>query len=55
MTKTQARVLAKRFSKKYLTFWYVREVSPGVFEPWAHCSDDQRTVAVFHCGKEWKE
>ena len=55
MTKTQARVLAKRYSKKYLTFWYVREVSPEVFEPWAHSSDDQRTVAVFHCGKEWKE
>ena len=55
MTKSQARVLAKKYSKKYLTFWYVRQVSPEVFEPWAHNSDDERTVATFYCGEEWTD
>lgn len=53
MPKSWARALARRYSRKYLTFWYVREVTPGKFEPWAHSSDDERTVATFYCGKEW--
>ena len=54
MTKIQARIQARRYSDRYNTFWYVREVSPGVFQPYAHHSDDDRTVATFYCGKEWK-
>ena len=54
MTKIQARMQARRYSDRYNTFWYVREVSPGVFQPYAHHSDDDRTVATFYCGKEWK-
>ena len=50
MTKRQADILAKFYSKKYLTFWYVREVHPGQFEPWAHSSNDARTVSSFYCG-----
>ena len=54
MIKIQARIQARRYSDRYNTFWYVREVSPGVFQPYAHHSDDDRTVATFYCGKEWK-
>ena len=54
MPKAQARAKARRYSRQYATFWYVREVSPGQFAPWAHHSDDERTVATFYCGKEWK-
>ena len=50
MTKTRADFLAKEYSKKYLTFWYVREVHPGQFEPWAHDLDDGLTVSSFYCG-----
>jgi len=53
MTKLRARICAKLFSKEYLTFWFVREVKPGIFEPWAHSTNDERTVATFYCGKEW--
>ena len=51
MTKIIASVKACRYSKHYMTFLYVREVEPGVFEPWAHSSEDGRTVAVFYCGE----
>ena len=54
MPKSQARAKARRYSRQYATFWYVREVSPGQFAPWAHHSDDERTVATFYCGDEWK-
>ena len=54
MNIDQARALACKYSNKYLTFWYVREVKPGVFEPYAHSSDDERTVATFYCGQEWE-
>lgn len=55
MTKNQARRLARKYSLKHSTFWYVREVTPGNFEPWAHSSDDERTVATFYAGKEWTD
>ena len=54
MTKIRARMQARRYSSRYNTFWYVREVFPGVFQPYAHHSDDDRTIATFYCGKEWK-
>ena len=54
MKKSQAQAKARKYSRQYMTFWYVREVSPGQFAPWAHHSDDERTVATFYCGKEWK-
>ena len=54
MDKCVARAKARKYSKQYLTFWYVREVKPGDFQPYAHNSDDERTVAIFYCGKEWK-
>lgn len=54
MPKSQARAKARKYSRQYLTFWYVREVSPGQFAPWAHDSDDERTVATFYCGREWE-
>ena len=50
LTKRQADILAKSFSKKYLTFWYVRQLSPLQFEPWAHSSNDAQTVSSFYCG-----
>ena len=50
LTKRQADVLAKSFSKKYLTFWYVRQISPLQFEPWAHDLNDGLTVSSFYCG-----
>ena len=53
MDKTMARAKARKYSKTYGTFWYVREVAPGKFEPWAHNSNDARTVACFMCGEEW--
>jgi hypothetical protein len=55
MDKCVARAKARKYSKQYLTFWYVREVKPGDFQPYAHHSDDERTVATFYCGKEWKD
>lgn len=54
MPKSQARAKARKYSRQYMTFWYVREVSPGQFAPWAHSSDDERTVATFYCGREWE-
>ena len=54
MTKIRARMQARRYSKRYFTFWYVRESPPGVFQPYRHSTDDDRTVAIFYCGKEWK-
>ena len=53
MPKSQARAFARRYSRKYLTFWYVRDMQKGTFEPYAHHSDDERTLATFYCGKEW--
>ena len=50
LTKRQADILSKSFSKKYLTFWYVREVEPGQFEPWAHDLNDALTISSFYCG-----
>ena len=52
MTRAVACIKARRYSDRYSTFWYVREVSPGQFAPWAHSSDDARTVATFYCGPE---
>lgn len=54
LTEIKARVQARRYSDRYNTFWYVREVSPGVFQPYAHHTNDDSTVATFYCGKEWK-
>lgn len=55
MTLIMAKAKARRFSKQYGTFWYVREVAPGKFEPWAHDSDDERTVATYFNGEDWTE
>ena len=52
-TKEQADRLAKGYSLKYCTFWYVREVKPGEFEPWAHDLDDGCSVSCFYCGEDW--
>ena len=49
----QAKRLAKRYSTKYLTFWYVRQVAADQFEPYAHDSGDAATVACFYCGRNW--
>jgi hypothetical protein len=51
MSVDQARRFARNYSSKYLTFWYVRETSPGVFQPYAHDSGDAATVATFYCGR----
>ena len=53
MTIDQARAKARKYSRQYMTFWYVREVKPGDFQPYAHHSDDERTVATFYCGRDW--
>lgn len=50
MTLQKAKLQAKQLSKRYI-FWYVREVQPGVFEPYAHSSDDAQTVASYMQGE----
>lgn len=55
MTREQASRLAKKYSEQYFTFWYVREVQPGKFQPWAHSSDDARTIETWYCGQDWSE
>jgi hypothetical protein len=55
MTLQEAKCFALKYSKQYMTFWYVRQVQPGDFQPWAHSSDDERTVATFYCGEEWTD
>ena len=55
MTRAVACIKARRYSDRYSTFWYVREVSPGNFQPYAHHSDDDRTVATFYCGEERRD
>ena len=51
MNKALACLKAKRYSRLYYTFWYVREVTPGNFQPYAHSSNDTKTVATFYCGQ----
>lgn len=52
MTRSVACIKARRYSNRYNTFWYVREVKPGEFEPWAHGLDNGLTVNSYCCGKE---
>lgn len=54
-TKLQADLLARGYSLKYSTVWYVREVKPGEFEPWAHDLEDGCTHSAFHCGRRLKD
>lgn len=54
MTLLKARISARTFSNVYNTNWFVRYMPDGTYQPWAHSSDDQRTVAMFYCGKEVK-
>ena len=53
-TLAHARYVARKCSTEYLTFWYVREVTPNNFHSWAHDSDDEKTVACFYCGSEMR-
>lgn len=55
MTLDQAKFKARKFSNQYSTFWYVREVKPGQFEPWAHDPEDGTIVATYYLGKPWTE
>ena len=50
-----AKIKARRYSKKYGTFWYVRQVAPNDYQPYAHNSDDERTVATYFNGVDWSE
>lgn len=52
LTLTMARAQAKRFSNKYNCSWFVRKISNNNFQPWAHDSETESTVAQFYCGKE---
>jgi len=45
--------LAKKYSKQYMTFWYVRKITDNDYQPWAHSSEDEATVATFYYGKPW--
>lgn len=54
MTLLQAKVQAAKLSIKY-SIWYVREVSKGNYQPYAHSSEDERTVATYTNGKEFIE
>jgi hypothetical protein len=54
MTLIQARYKARKYSRQYNTFWYVRQVD-GDFEPWAHDTEDGSIVATFYLGNEWTE
>ena len=49
MTKIQAHIQARRYSTTT-----IRSGTSGVFQPYAHHSDDDRTIATFYCGKEWE-
>jgi hypothetical protein len=49
MLLTIANSLSRSYSRKYSS-WYVREVSPGNFQPWAHDSGDNLTVAAYMSG-----
>jgi hypothetical protein len=55
MTRMQARKQAKMLSKRYNTFWFVKQVSPGVFEPWAYAyigADHSEFDSVhYYCGQ----
>lgn len=55
MTLIIAKIKARRYSKRYGTFWYVRQVAPGNYQPYAHSSDDERTVATYFNGEDWTE
>lgn len=50
-TEGAAMAQARNYSLRYCTFWYVRKESDGSYSPYAHHSDDARTVACFYCGK----
>jgi hypothetical protein len=53
MTLLQARIKARKYSKQYYSFWYVREMKDKTFQPWAHAPDPMESqYAVFYCGKE---
>jgi len=54
MTLSQAKAEARRFSRRY-SVWYVVETSPGIYESYAHSTDDARTVACFMNGELWIE
>jgi hypothetical protein len=45
-----ANSLSRSYSRKYFS-WYVREVTPGNFQPWAHDSGDSQTVSAFYGGQ----
>lgn len=51
MTLLQARIKARKYSDQYNTSWFVRRMTDGTFEPYAHCSDND-DVASFYCGKD---
>lgn len=55
MTLERAKLKACYFSNRYLTFWYVRQVSAYEYEPWAHDPEDGTIVATYYVGKPWTE
>ena len=56
-TLLTAKLNAKQFSNKYLTFWYVNinEHVAGEYTISAHSTDTANTVCTFYCGKVWED
>lgn len=49
MTLLQASIRARRFSIRY-GYWYVRLVKEGNYQPYAHSSEDSKTVRTYFNG-----
>lgn len=50
----KARLQARHLSIQY-SVWYVRHIGNGIYQAYAHSSEDSNTVACFISGKEFKE
>lgn len=54
-TMTRPRYEARRYSRQYGCYWYVRQYADGSYEAYAHGAEGHATdkdVACFYCGKE---
>jgi hypothetical protein len=46
-----ARFWARKYSMQHYS-WYVRQLEDGNYAPWAHDSEDERTVIAFQSGRQ---
>jgi len=52
MTFNAAKKFALKYSEKYLTFWHVKKMKNGTYEPYAFC-DESESAFTCYCGKEF--